>query len=385
MKREKLRYGQVGGSLGAFIGGVHRRAIAIEERAVLKAGCFDSRWEQNQKTGQFYGLQEERIYKDYKEMAEKESRREDKIDFVCICTPNFLHYEIAKTFIEAGIHVVCEKPLCFEISQAEELKELAEKHKVLFAVTYTYTGYAMVKFARELIGQGYIGKVVSVNAEYLQDWLLDELKEEPEEAGKKNLSVWRMNPEYSGKSNCVGDIGIHIEAVVSYMTGLKTKKAAAVLDTFGKALDLNAGILVELEHGVHGVYHCSQVCCGHYNGLAVRIFGSEGAIEWVQEEPDLLKVTKKGGPVQIYTRGSNCVTGTAAKRSHLPSGHPEGLTMAFANIYAAFQNTLLKKINGEEITDEDMDFPDLAMGAEGVKFIQACLTSSNHHAAWTEL
>lgn len=383
MKRTKLRYGQLGGSLGAFIGGVHRKAIALEESAELVAGCFDNRWKNNIETGEFYGLQLERIYKDYQEMVRAESQREDKIDFVSICTPNFLHYEMAKAFIQAGIHVVCEKPLCFTPEEAEELQRLATEHQVLFAVTYTYVGYAMVKFAKELISAGEIGEVINVNAEYLQEWLIDEVGNGNESTTK--LSVWRMNPNFSGGSNCVGDIGTHIEATVSYMTGLKTKKVAAVLDHFGKELDLNANILVELENGAHGVFSCSQVCCGHCNGLVVRIFGSEGAIEWVQEEPDVLKLTKKGEPVRIYSRGTSSVTGLAQRRNHIPSGHPEGLTFAFANIYRAFQDSVLKIANGEALTADDLDYPSIEYGVEGVKFIHACLKSSENNAVWVDL
>lgn len=383
MKREKLRYGQVGGSLGSFIGGVHRHAIAIEETAELVAGCFGSHWENNKKTGEFYGLDEDRIYHDYMEMVREECKREDKIDFVSICTPNYLHYEIAKAFIQAGIHVVCEKPLCFTVEEAEELQKLAEENHVLFAVTYTYTGYAMVKFAKELIQAGEIGDIINVNAEYLQEWLIDEVGKTDSATSK--FSVWRMDPKFSGGSNCVGDIGTHIEAVVSYMTGLKTKKLSAVLDNYGLDLDLNANILVELENGCHGVFSCSQICCGHYNGLVVRIFGTKGAIEWVQEEPDVLKVTKKGEPIQIYSRGTGCVTGLAERRNHIPSGHPEGLTMAFANIYRAFQDSVRKLINGEEMNSDDRDYPSVEYGVEGVKFIQACVESSKNNSAWVEL
>ncbi|MCI8993985.1 MAG: Gfo/Idh/MocA family oxidoreductase [Eubacterium sp.] len=383
MKRTKLRYGQLGGSLGAFIGGVHRRAIAIEETAELVAGCFDNRWENNKETGDFYGLAEDRIYKDYTEMVKAECSREDKIDFVSICTPNFLHYEMAKAFLEAGIHVVCEKPLCFETKEAEELQKIAKENNVLFAVTYTYTGYAMVKFAKELIEAGEIGDIINVNAEYLQEWLIDEVGKTDSATSK--FSVWRMDPKMTGGSNCVGDIGTHIEAIVTYMTGLKTKKVAAVLDNYGLALDLNANILVELENGCHGVFSCSQVCAGHYNGLVVRIYGTKGSIEWVQEEPDTLKVTKKGEPIRVYSRGTGCVTGLAERRNHIPSGHPEGLTMAFANIYRAFQDSVLKIVNGEEITADDKDYPSIEYGVEGVKFIQACVESSKNNAAWVEL
>ncbi|MDD2958771.1 MAG: Gfo/Idh/MocA family oxidoreductase [Lachnospiraceae bacterium] len=382
-KRSRLRYGMVGGSLGAFIGGVHRRAIALEETADLVAGCFSSQNEKNQKTGQFYGIGQDRIYKNYQEMAQKEKEREDGIDFVCIVTPNATHYEIAKAFLEAGIHVACEKPLCFTVEEGQELEQIAKEKKLCFAVTYTYTGYGMVKFAKELIEKGEIGQIVNVNAEYLQDWLIDEIGGGDQTTTK--MSVWRTDPEKSGISNCVGDIGTHIEDTVAYMTGLHPKKVAAVLDCYGMDLDLNANILVEYENGVHGVYSCSQVCAGHLNGLVIRIFGSEGSIEWVQEDPNYLKVTRKGQPTQIYNRGTGCITGMAAKLNHIPSGHPEGLTYAFANIYHAFMQEVLDQINGETGDGQDYDYQDVSDGVMGVKFIHAVVESSQKGAAWVEV
>ena len=297
-KRTRLRYGMVGGGKGAFIGAVHRRAVALEETADLVAGCFSSREAVNEETGKFYGVEPDRIYSSYAEMAKKEAAREDGIDFVSIVTPNFTHYEVAKAFLEAGIHIVCEKPLCFTIEQGEELEQLAREKNLLFAVTYTYTGYDMVKFAKELVAKGEIGEVINVNAEYLQDWLIDEIGGGDQTTTK--LSVWRTDPEKSGISNCVGDIGTHIEDTVAYITGLHPKRVAAAVDKYGMDLDLNANILVEYENGAHGVYSCSQVCAGHLNGLVVRIFGTKGAIEWVQEEPDRLHVTRKGEPSQLY-------------------------------------------------------------------------------------
>lgn len=382
-KRKRLRYGMVGGGIGAFIGAVHRKAIALEETADLTAGCFSSRDEKNRETGEFYGIAADRIYKDYREMAQAEAAREDGIDFVSIVTPNATHYEVTKAFLEAGIHVACEKPLCFTIEQGEELENLAKEKGLYFAVTYTYTGYAMVKLAKELVEKGEIGDIVNVNAEYLQDWLIDEIGGGDQTTTK--MSVWRTDPEKSGISNCVGDIGTHIEDTVAYITGLHPKKVAAVLDHYGMDLDLNANILVEYENGVHGVYSCSQVCAGHLNGLVVRIFGSQGAIEWVQEEPDYLKVTRKGQPEQIYHRGTGYVTGRGAELSHIPSGHPEGLTYAFANIYHGFMGAVLKSINGETVEKADLDFPSVHDGVAGVRFIHAAVESSKNNSVWTAL
>lgn len=383
MKITKLRYGMVGGSLNAFIGAVHRHAIAIEETAVLSAGCFSTLEEKNLECGKFYNLVNDRVYKDYKEMAEKEAGREDKIHFVIIVTPNATHYEIAKTFLEHGINVVCEKPLCFTKEQAEELEKLAKDSDLLFAVTYTYSGYAMVKQARKLVKDGYIGKIVNVNAEYLQEWLIDEIGNGDESTAK--LSVWRMDPRLTGISNCVGDIGTHIENTVAYITGLKPVKVAAVLDTYGLELDLNANMLVEFDNGAHGVFSCSQVCIGHANGLVIRIFGTEGAIEWKQEDPNYLFVTKKGQPKQIYNRGMGYIQGSAAQLNRLPSGHPEGLMVAFANIYHEIISVILNKENGEKVIADELDFPNVSDGVEGVKFIHAVVESSKNNSIWTEL
>ena len=248
----ELRYGMVGGSLSAFIGEVHRKAIAFDPRTKLVCGCFSNVPAENEETASAYAVAPERTYSDYKQMAQAEAAREDGIDFVTICTPNVLHYEIAKEFLLAGINVVCEKPLCFEVDQAMELEALAKERNLLFAVTYTYPGYTMSCVVRDMIAQGKIGKIDAVNAEYVQDWLINEL--EPQEGVQENLSVWRKDPKFSGVSNCVGDIGTHIECFVHYVTGLKIKRLAATTNKYGHALDLNANILVEYENGANGAY-----------------------------------------------------------------------------------------------------------------------------------
>ena len=364
--RTRLRYGMVGGGKGAFIGAVHRKAIALEETADLVAGCFSSNEAKNKDTAQFYGISADRVYADYKEMAAMEGVREDGIDFVSIVTPNFTHYEVAKAFLEAGINVVCEKPLCFTTQEGEELERLASERGLLFAVTYTYTGYSMVKLARDMVRSGKIGTVIDVNAEYLQDWLIDEIGAGNQTTTK--MSVWRTDPKKSGISNCVGDIGTHIEDTVANITGLHPVKVAAVLDRYGMDLDLNANILVEYENGTHGVFSCSQVAAGHLNGLVIRLFGTEGALEWVQEEPDRLKYTPKGQPTQILSRGTGYVSGRA-----------------FANIYHSFMNGVLKKVNGQNLTEEDCDYPTVSDGVKGVRFIEAVVKSDKNGSAWTKV
>ena len=379
---KELRYGMVGGTLSAFIGEVHRKAIAFDPRAELVCGCFSSSSkEKNLETAQAYGIEEQRAYSDYKEMARAESAREDGIDFVVICTPNVTHYEIAKEFLMSGINVVCEKPLCFEIGQAEELEALAKEKDLLFAVTYTYPGYTMARVMRDMISAGKIGKIAAVNAEYVQDWLINEL--EPQEGAKENLSVWRKDPKFSGISNCVGDIGTHIECFVHYVTGLKIKRLAATTNKYGHALDLNANILVEYENGVNGAYWCSQIAAGHYNGLVVRVFGDQGALEWHQEQPDALYYTPKGEAMRMLTRGGNGIDQPAGGYGRLPVGHPEGLYVAFANIYRDYITALIEKKAGRPYSTDSLTMIDF--GVSGVKFIHAVVDSAAADSAWVEL
>lgn len=376
-----IRYGMVGGSMQAFIGEVHRKAIAFDPRAELVAGCFSTRENLNKETGETYCIDEDRIYANYEEMAKAEAAREDGIDFVVIVTPNSTHYPAAKAFLEAGINVVCEKPLCFEIEEAEELKRLSEEKGLLFGVTHGYTGYCMSKVMREMIANGKIGEVVAVNAEYAQDWLIDEL--DPDNKADLNMAVWRTDPKYTGIANCVGDIGTHIENYVSYLTGLKIKRLLATTNKYGKALDLNANIIVEYDNGANGAYWCSQVAAGHCNGLAVRVYGDKGSLEWIQESPDIIRYTPKNGAVQMIARGTGAVTEKAAACNRIPSGHPEGLYVAFANLYRNYISALLAKRNGED--PSVYDYPTVDAGLDGVKFIHAVVESAANNSMWVEL
>ena len=383
LKRTFLRYGMVGGSLNAFIGGVHRRAVAMNENADLVAGCFSTKPELNRECGEHYRLAEDRIYSDYIEMAEAESKRDDKIDWVSICLPNNMHYAVAKKFLECGINVYCEKPLTFTVEEAEELLRLTKEKDLIFGVNYSHSGNAMVKEAKAIVDAGLIGDVINVNAEYLQEYLVDDIG-----AGDKEmlqLSSWRKDPVISGGTNCLGDIATHIEHTIAYITGLKLKRVCAVMDSYGQPLDLTANVLVEYENGAHGVYSSSQVCIGHMNGLVVRIFGLKGALEWVQETPNVLYYTPKGQPTQTRHRGMGYNYPAVSDISRLPFGHPEGLYEAFANMYKAYTGALLKKINGETPTEADLDFPRIEDGVNGIRFVHACLTSNEGGSVWTEL
>lgn len=379
----QARYGMVGGSMDAFIGEVHRKAIAFDPRVQLVAGCFSTNLEKNQITGETYSLDADRVYSSYEEMAEMESQREDGIDFVSITTPNHTHYKVAKCFLEHGIHVVCEKPLCFTVEEAEELVLLSKEKNLFFAVTYTYSGYTMVKVMRDMIAEGKIGQIAAINAEYVQEWLIDELGT-PDE-GTAKLSVWRTNPEFSGIANCVGDIGTHIENTVYYLTGLHLKRLAATVNRYGKPLDLNANMLVEYENGVNGAYWCSQIAAGKLNGLCVRIYGSEGALEWEQHYPDYVKYTPKGKPTQLLSRGTGYITEAAGAYSRIPSGHPEGLIIAFANIYKNVVSAIVKQKGGAAVAPREFDFPTAEDGLNGVKFVHAVIDSAAKDSAWITL
>ena len=381
---KEIKYGMVGGSIYAFIGEVHRKALAFDTRAELVAGCFSNVESENIDTAKAYGVCAERTYKDYKEMAAAEAKRADRIDFVSICTPNFLHYEVAKEFLLAGINVVCEKPLCFAVEEAEELEKLAAEKGLIFAVTYAYTGYVMPKIMKEMIANGKIGKIAAIVAEYAQDWLLDELS--PEKQGqKKNLSVWRTDPKFSGISNCVGDIGTHAENMIHYLTGLKLKRLMATTDTYGHALDLNANIIMEYEGGVRGQLWCSQIAAGRMNGLVVRIYGSEGSLEWEQHFPDYVKYTPRGKAMEILSKRNSYITEAAHAAARIPSGHPEGYYVAFANTYRNILTAIAKKKAGEALTEADLDFPKVTDGVNGVRFVHAVVESSAADGAWVSL
>ena len=377
----KPTYGMVGGGPGSFIGDVHRRAIGLDGKAELIAGCFSTDYNNTLATGAGLGLDRSRLYRTFEEMARAEAAREDGIDFAVIVTPNFVHYPAAKAFLEAGIHVVCDKPLTFEVEQAQELADLAAFKNLLFGVTYTYTGYPMAKQAREMIRNGDLGAIRFVNAEYPQDWLATKL----EDTDNKQAQ-WRNDPARTGKSNCVGDIGSHIANMVSFMTGLKITRLCARLDTFikGRPLDDNATIMVEFEGGAKGLYWSSQIAVGHDNGLRVRIYGDKGGLEFVQENPNYLKVTHLDRPTEILSRGRNELYPEARKYSRIPSGHPEGYFEAFANIYSAFIDSLQKVKSGGAVQYNEIDFPSVTAGLEGVRFIGRCVESSQQGAVWVD-
>ncbi len=380
-KTSRLTYGMVGGGQGAFIGDVHRKAIAMDGKAEMVAGCLSRDFQNTLSTGDSWGIDKNRLYPTYEEMMEAEGKRDDKIDFVVIVTPNNTHYPIAKLALENGIHVVCDKPLTIHSEEAEDLKRLAQDKGLFFGVTYTYTGYPVVKHMREMIAKGDLGEIRFVNAEYPQEWLSTPIEKE----GQKQ-AAWRTNPELTGASNCVGDIGSHIENMVSYLTGLKIKSLCARLDSFveGRILDDNASILIDYDTDAKGLYWSSQIAVGHDNGLRVRIYGTKGSLEWRQEHPNYARICYLDKPAEIISRGRDQMYPHAQGYSRVPAGHPEGYFEAFANIYSTFCDALSKKLSGESLTAGKMDFPGVEDGIRGVRFIEKCVESSQKGAVWVD-
>lgn len=377
-----LLYGQVGGGAGSSIGPVHRVAITMNGQAKLVAGSFSHIPSETLQVASDLGIDPDRAYADFNDMAAKEgARTKDRIDFVIITVPNNMHFAAAKAFLEQDINVVCEKPMTFTEDEAKELVALAAARKVEFMVTYTYTGYPMVREARNLVSTGALGTIRVVAAEYPQDWLADPI----ERAGTNRQAVWRTDPKYAGVSCCVGDIGTHVENLVHFITGLEIDKLAASLETFveGRPLDDNAYVLLRYKGGASGNYWSSQVAIGKENSLRIRVYGTAGAIEWEQENPNVLRFQKKGGPLQLLTRGSAYLSAVAGHVTRLHAGHPEGYFEAFANLYRCFCNVLLARKVGN--TPDPLDvFPTVVDGARGTKFVFDCVKSSKENAAWVD-
>ena len=374
-----LRCGMVGGGAGAFIGDVHRKTAAFDGKCILTAGAFSRDFEVTRRIGAELGLSEERLYPDFAAMAVEEAKRADGIDFAVIAAPNYIHYAAARAFLESGIHVVCEKPLCFTVEQAEDLKRTARRKNLLFCVMYSYSGYPMLHQARAMVREGVIGDVLMVMGEYPQDWLIDRIEDGSRQA------AWRTDPKMAGVSNCTGDIGSHIENTAAFVTGLRIKRLLARLDVVGagRKLDTNSAVLLEYENGATGMYWSSQVAVGNDNALSLRVYGTRGSIEWEQEFPNILRFTKAGEPTQTLNRGHGYLSPDAASR--LPSGHSEGYFEAFSNIYSRFADALLKLQSGEALTAADLDFPNVDDGIAGVKFIHACVESAKRDSAWVVL
>lgn len=395
-----LTYGMIGGGQGAFIGAVHRMAIALDQQATLAAGALSSTPEKSLASARALGLPPDRSYPTWQALLDAERHRPDRLDFVSIVTPNDSHYAIARAFVDAGFNVILDKPMVHTSKQAADLAAAVERHGVVFAVTYNYTGYPLVKEAARLVRTGALGSLRKVFVEYHQGWLATSL----ESTGQKQAD-WRTDPARSGIAGAVGDIGSHAENLVATITGLRLESLCADATTFvaGRRLDDDASVLLRFRGGARGTLTCSQVCVGEENNLSIRIYGTEGAMAWRQEEPNRLEFTTRTGPRQIITRGSASVGPEAAAATRLPTGHPEAFIEAFANVYrGAFEAIRARKATGgskgaapaapggglggsSAPAAPAMHYPTVHDGARGVRFIEAVIASSNAGGTWVTL
>ncbi len=377
-----IRYGMVGGGQGAFIGAVHRIAARMDGEFQLVAGALSSDPARAKASAAEIGLDPERSYASYAEMAKAEAKRPDGIEAVAIVTPNNVHFPAAKAFLEAGIHVICDKPLTATLAEAKKLAALVEKTGKVFVLTHNYTAYPMIRQAREMVQKGQLGDIRIVQAEYPQDWLTEDLAA----TGQKQAS-WRSDPKQSGAGGATGDIGTHAYNLARFVSGLELDSLSADLDAFvpGRKLDDNANVMLRFKGGAKGMIWASQVAPGHENGLKLRVYGTKGGIEWVQADPNYLWFTPFGQPKQLLTRAGAGAGPAAARVSRVPSGHPEGYLEGFANIYAEAARAIraARKKNGKPA--KDVIFPTVADGVEGVAFVEACVRSSRKNAAWTKL
>ena len=379
----KLRMGMVGGGRGAFIGQVHRMAANLDGKIELVAGAFSSNPEKSKLSGEDFFLDPSRVYGSYEEMALAEAAREDGIDFVSIVVQNHLHYAVAKTFLDAGIHVICDKPLALSLEQGKELRDLVEKTGVVFALTHNYTGYPMVKEARRMVKDGELGRILKIVAEYPQGYAVGDVEGE----GSGAISNWRADPKIAGISNCIGDIGTHAHNLVKYITGLEVEELAAELTAFipGRELDDDGNCLVRFTGGVKGIIYASQISNGDENNLNIRIYGTKASLEWHQEEPNDLVVKFANAPRKTYRRGNDYLGEAAQANSRTPFAHPEGFIEAFANVYLAAAAAIADKIDGKPAPEGGYDYPTVDDGVAGMAFIKACVESSQNNAAWTRM
>ncbi len=377
----RIRLGMVGGGAGAFIGGVHRMASRLDNRFELVAGALSSSPDKAQASGRELGLAEDRIYSSYKDMAIREARLKNGIEAVAIVTPNHVHYDAAKEFLRRGIHVICDKPLTSSLADAKKLKKVADESGALFVLTHNYTGYPMVRQAREMIANGTLGDLRVVQVEYAQDWLTEAV----EETGAKG-AVWRTDPAQSGLGGATGDIGTHAFNLASFVTGLTLESLAADLDSFvpGRRLDDNAHVMLRFAGGAKGMLWCSQVAPGNENALRLRVFGTKGGIEWAQEDPNRLWFTPFGEQKRLITRGGAGVGDAATRVTRVPGGHPEGYLEAFATIYVEAANAIQARRDNTN-PDSAIIYPTVDDGVKGVAFIDACVRSSNKNGGWVSL
>lgn len=382
----KIRYGMVGGGRGAFIGAVHRIAAAIDQQVELVCGAFSSDPQKSKDSGADLFLPPDRCYGSYEEMIKAEAAlpADQRMDFIAIVTPNHMHFPPAKMALEHGFHVLSDKPATFDLAEAKELAEIVKKTGLLYGLTHNYTGYPLVKQAREMVATGKLGKIRKVVVEYPQGWLATRL-----EASDQKQAAWRTDPKRSGAAGCIGDIGTHAENLAEYITGLKISELAADLTTFveGRQLDDDGNVLLRFEGGAKGVLHSSQISVGEENNLNIRVYGELGGLEWHQKEPNTLLVKWMDQPMQVYRTANGYLGKAALAAGRTPPAHPEGYLEAFANIYKAFAMAIRARLENRELAQDDPanDFPKIEDGVRGMAFIEAVVTSSQKNAAWTPL
>ena len=374
----------VGGGRGAFIGQVHRMAANLDGKIELVAGAFSSDPEKSKLSGEDFFLDPDRVYGSYQEMAEKEAQREDKIDFVSIVVQNFLHFDVAKTFIEAGFNVICDKPMTLNYEQALELREIVNNSDQIFALTHNYTGYPMVKEAKRMVKDGELGRILKIVAEYPQGYAVGDVEGE----GQGKINNWRSDPKIAGISNCMGDIGTHAHNLIRYITGLEIAEICSDLTAFipGRELDDDGNNLVRFEGGAKGIIHASQISNGDENALNIRVYGTKASLEWHQEDPNELIVKYANAPRKIYRRGNDYISEEASGHgfTRTPFAHPEGFIEAFANIYLAAAQAMADKIDGNPAPEGGYDFPGVDDGVAGLAFIKAAVESSASEEKWCQ-
>jgi len=376
----KLRMGLIGGGQGAFIGRVHATAGVLDNRAILVAGALSSDPVKAKASAADYDIPADRAYGSVSDMVAAEAKRADKVDFVSVATPNHTHFEISKAFVEAGFNVICDKPMTFDLAQAEELLAVVEKSGVVFAVTHNYTGYPLVRQAREMIANGELGEINAIRSSYIQGWLRTRL-----ESSDQKQAKWRTDPKQSGIAGCFGDIGTHAYNLGRYMTGLLPTELSCSLKIFadGRVLDDYGTAIIRYENGALGTVTASQISHGRENDVRIEVDGTKASLEWHQENPNQLFVRKNGEPHKIYTRNGGPYLGAAAGgASRLPSGHPEGFFEGFANVYVAAYDAMVKRANGEKFETVNTIYPNIYDGVEGMLFITKCVESSKANGGW---
>jgi len=381
----KLRMGLIGGGQGAFIGAVHMRAAVLDNRAALVAGALSSDPVKAKASAADYDIAPARAYGSVKEMVEAEAKlpADQRVDFVSVATPNHTHYEIAKTFAEAGINVLCDKPLTFDLAQAEDLAKVVQKTGVVFGVTHNYTGYPLVRQAREMVKNGELGEINAIRACYIQGWLRTRL-----ESDSQKQAAWRTDPKKSGIAGCFGDIGTHAYNLGRFITGLIPDSISCTLKIFneGRALDDYGTAMIRYGNGALGTVTASQISHGRENDLWIEIDGTKGALEWHQEEPNKMLVRVNGKPHQLYTRAGGPYLGAmAGASSRLPAGHPEAFFEAFANVYTAVYDDIVKRASGQKFDGAGSLYPNVADGVDGMNFITQSVESSKQNGAWLSL